>query len=221
MVFVRLGPLWREPDDRPVAFDVRGTSKRDRAVLLNCLDPIYGHSVLKLLNAQRELQSGRDLIVLVPESLVPLVPAGVTETWVVREPSQRFNGWLLDLEQHVHRELELFRSCTLSPAFPHPHPSTYDLDAIVGDVTPESHGKPSILLSIRSDRSWGATPGDQHGSIEILANRIAAAFPDAQLSAIGVGASVPLRRRLVTFALRNRTRKPNAIGSHFLEAQIC
>ena len=188
----RLGPLWTNPDDSPVAFDVQGHSRRDRAVLLNCLDPIYGHSVLKLLNAQRELQGDANLIVLVPESLLPLVPAGVAETWIVREPSSRFNGWLLDLELLVHRELEFFQSCTLSPAFPHPHPSTYDLDAILDGITPESQGRPSILLSVRSDRSWGATPDDQLESIEILAKRIVAAHPDAQLSAIGIGASTPL-----------------------------
>ena len=127
-------------------------------VLLNCLDPVYGHSILKLLNAQREIarEEGVGCIVLVPTSLSPLVPDGTAEIWQVSEPVSRLEGWLLELEERVALELGRFERCLLSPAYPHPHPSTYDLEALVDRITPERLGDPSVVLALRDDRLWGS-----------------------------------------------------------------
>lgn len=56
-----------------------------RVVILNCIDNLYGHCLLKLLNAQRHLDSSPEfgLVVLVPKFLRWMVPDGVAEICVV------------------------------------------------------------------------------------------------------------------------------------------
>jgi FkbM family methyltransferase len=188
-----LRPAWEEPDARAVAFDVAVVERRDRVVLLNCLDPIYGHSLLKLLNVQHELErDDAGVVVVVPASLRVLVPAGVAEAWTVYERPGRFWGWLLDLEERFGRELGRFEHCELSPAYPHPHPSMYDLDALVSGIEAERLGDPSIVLSLRDDRLWGRDAQAQLRNVADLCELVTASFPGAAFTAIGVGGEMPL-----------------------------
>jgi FkbM family methyltransferase len=179
-----LRPAWEQPDGRPVALAIDVREQREHAVLLACLDPIYGHSLLKLLNVQRELAGDAGVVVLVPSSLSALVPDGVAEVWTVDERPGRFRGWLLDLEERLGAEVERFGALMLSPAYPHPHPSTYDLDALVGGIEPERGGDPSVVLSVRDDRLWGR---DQRRNVERLVELVALEFPGASFTAVGVG----------------------------------
>ena len=103
-----LRTAWEEPDARPVSLSVDVREQRDRVILLDCLDPIYGHSLLKLLNVQRELAGDAGVVVLAPSSLRLLVPDGVAELWTVDERPGRFRGWLLELEERSARELARF-----------------------------------------------------------------------------------------------------------------
>ena len=184
-----LRPMWERPDTGPVAFTVQRSGDPGPAVLLNCLDKIYGHALLKLLNLPRHLEDGRRaVIVLIPASLRELVPAGVAETWIVDEPTSRFDGWLVDLEARLALELERVGDCLLSPAFPHPHPSTYSLDALLGDLAPERVGDPSIILSLRADRSWGRGARAQEKNVSRLWDQLSSAFPGARCAAVGAAA---------------------------------
>ena len=149
-----LRELFERPDGDPVRLEVRGEASGS-AVLLNCLDPVYGHAVLKLLDAQPLLSEDRDLIVLAPESLEALLPAGAAAAWIVREPTRRFSRWLLELEERVDHALAEVEDCVLSATAPHPEPSTYDLPTLLGAVEPTRVGDPSVVLSLRADRLWG------------------------------------------------------------------
>jgi FkbM family methyltransferase len=188
-----LRPAWETPDARPVKVDVTINERRNAVVFLSCVDPIYGHALLKLLNVQRELH--RDdvgCVVVIPSALRALVPPGVAEVWTVDEPSRRFGGWLLELEERWARELGRFEHCELSPAYPHPHPSTYDLDALVSGIEPERPGDPSLVLSLRDDRLWGADADAQLRNVARLQKLVTASFPASALTAVGVGGEAPL-----------------------------
>src|SRR5262249_12716664 len=151
------------------------------AVLLNCLDPIYGHAVLRLLNASRDLQH---VVVVVPKALEVLVPTEVSGVWVVDEPLGRLSGWLVDFERQALHELDRFDTCELSPAFPHPSPDTWDLSTFARSRS-RRHGDPSIVLSFRADRLWGRTLGDQESNVAELCERLRAAYPEAGIVLIG------------------------------------
>jgi FkbM family methyltransferase len=190
-----LRPAWESPDGRAVELTVTVNETRPEAVLLNCLDAVYGHSILKLLNAQRELEraNGMGLVLLVPESLVPLLPDGVAEIWSVHDSAARFDHWLLELEERIASELERFDRCLLSPAFPHPDPATYSLDRFLEGIEPERTGEPSIVMSLRDDRLWGSDEKAQREHVARFWNRVQARFPSAGCTAVGVGrrATIP------------------------------
>jgi FkbM family methyltransferase len=179
-----LRDMFEHPDGGSVAMEIQGGGGKS-ATLLNCLDKVYGHALLKLLNAEMHLAEGRDLILLLPESLAVLVPDGVAETWIVREPTSRFGRWLLDLETRIDRELGRFDECVLSPAFPHPHPSSYRLSSFLGDIKSMRKGDPSVVFSLRADRTWGTDHEDQRERVSRLWKAVRAAFPGAGAVAVG------------------------------------
>jgi FkbM family methyltransferase len=189
-----LRPAWESPDGNPVQFSVTVHEARSEVVLLNCLDGIYGHSVLKLLNAQRELErdDGLGVVLLIPGSLVPLLPDGPAEVWTVEEPPARLKGWLLDLEDRIPAELARFDRCLLSAAFPHPYVSTYDLERFVGGIEPERIGNPSIVISLRDDRLWGEDERGQRQHVARFCEALKSEFPAAACAAVGVGGRAPL-----------------------------
>jgi len=178
---------WEQPDIAPVRLRVERATAVDDAVLINCLDMVYGHALLKLLNASRHRGDG--CIVLVPAALEALVPAWVAEVWVAELGFGRLRRSLPDLERAVDRELARFSRCRLSPAFPHPHPSTYDLEDYVGAVGgPAASDGPSVVLVLRDDRTWGSSKRAQTRNVERLTNLLLERHPTVAISAIGVAA---------------------------------
>ena len=176
-----LAQAWLRPDTAPVALDAEEVP--EEGVLLNCLDRVYGHSVLKLLNATAD--GSERLIVLVPESLLPLVPDRVAATWVVREPTARFAGWLSDLDEGLRARLGAMHRCELSPAYPHPHPSTYDVSRLAPGVAAAPRGDPTVLFSLRGDRPWGGSAAEQAANVRATVDRLAELFPGVAAVAMG------------------------------------
>ena len=99
-------------------------------MLLNCLDTLYGHSLLKLLNAQYYLDHhpDLDLVVLVPRFLRWMVPDGAAAIWTVDWPLRRGTEWNDWLAAELHRRLNGLVDCWLSVAFSHPYPGDYDIE---------------------------------------------------------------------------------------------
>jgi hypothetical protein len=187
------------PDVAPVALRVEIRRAGPRALVLNALDPVYGHALLKLLNADRlaaEVQDGEGLVVVVPAALAHLVPAAAAEAWVVDEPLSRLRGWLADLDARIAAELERFTSARLAAAAPHPHPSTFDLSRYTGPLEPRRFGEPSIVLCLRPDRFWGRSAHDQRKRYERLADALREAFPAAGIAALGLVASAAIPARV-------------------------
>ena len=197
---------WERPDDGKVAIRVERRATSARAILLNCLDPVYGHSVLKLLNASRDrdddAQAG--LIALVPGALAALVPDDVAEVWRVDEPPARSRRYLLELAARVDEELDRFEAVALSLAYPHPHPSTYRLDEHTASIEARREGEPMVVLSLRDDRRWGRTVIEQSRRVRALSRRLRARFPEVAVVAVGVGG----RGRLPANVLDLRRARP-------------
>jgi hypothetical protein len=175
-------------DGREVDLQITGPGVHGPATLLDCLDPIYGHSVLKLLNADRALRAGeRDVVVLVPRSLAHLVPDGVAETWTLEGPPSLAWEWLAGLDRRIGDELDRIGDCTLDPAFPHPHPSSWDLDTFTGSIEPARRGNPSIVFAFRDDRTWGLTRRHQDLNLRAAWRVLQSHFPDVGGALVGVG----------------------------------
>lgn len=141
--------------------DIDRRSNLDRPLILNCLDVLYGHSLLKLLNASYHLnQDGElDLVVFVPKNLEWMVPGGVAEVWSINapyDPDCQWNDWfkekvagLIDAHSEVYlsggkflhglNSIEIERYTSTKPF----DPSAWE------------EGSPTITYIWRPDRIWG------------------------------------------------------------------
>lgn len=149
--------------DQPVSFTVEERLPITRpVVLLNCLDTLYGHSLLKLLNAECYLARALDLILIVPSFLAWMIPAGVAQAWVVGLPLKRGTEWNDWLAREIHRRIEGFKAVSLSLALSHPHPKDFNIESFTG-VRPflmedwEARlERPTVTFIWRDDRTWQA-----------------------------------------------------------------
>ena len=167
--------------EAPVPFDIREHCPITRpVVLLNCLDTLYGHSLLKLLNAQYHLdrQQAVDLIVMVPSFLAWMVPDGVAQVWSVGLPPGRGTEWNDWLAREVRRRVEAFEQVSLSRALSHPRPDEFDIERFTR-VKPfplgewdARLGRPTVTYIWRDDRPWrapdDATPSTRLGRLRGL-----------------------------------------------------
>ncbi|MET0645765.1 MAG: hypothetical protein ABW208_04035 [Pyrinomonadaceae bacterium] len=160
--------------DVPVPFDVEERRDITRpVVLLNCLDTLYGHSLLKLLNAQYYLdrRADVDLVVMVPSLLAWMVPDGVAQVWSVGLPLRRGTEWNEWLAREIRRRVETFGDVSLGHALSHPRPEEFDIERFTRvrpfplDEWDVRLRRPSVTFIWRDDRPWRAptvaasTPG--------------------------------------------------------------
>ena len=147
----------------PLGFEVRKLSKvKNKVVLLNCLDTLYGHSLLKLLNAQHYINRQPDvsLIVMLPPFLEWMLPDGVAEAWIVDLPLRRGTEWNDWLAGEISGRLKSFPEVYLSVAFSHPHIEDFNIERFtrISPFPLENFGKyqnnPVITFIWREDRLW-------------------------------------------------------------------
>ena len=146
--------------DKCVDIEVEIMEHVSDALILNCVDWLYGHSLLKLLNAQRHLDEapGHGLIVMVPRHLRWLVPDGVAQVWTVDiSPSEALN-WNEGFANEVERLSKRFQRVWLSRALSHPHPSQVEISRFTRvspfDVSKWTEVVPTITFVWRDDRTW-------------------------------------------------------------------
>lgn len=151
----------------PVGFEAEAFRPLRRPILLNCLDWVYGHALLKLLNAQYYLDRPEefDLIVLVPRYLRWMVPEGAAAVWTVDLPLRRGAEWNDWLAGEIRRRIEPLEECGLSFALSHPHPEDFRIERFTG-VEPfplerwaETSARPVVTYVWRLDRGWSPSPG--------------------------------------------------------------
>lgn len=150
--------------DSPLPFTAQECKPLGKqAVLLNCLDTLYGHSLLKLLNAQYYLDQrpDLDLIIMIPRFLEWMVPEGAAEVWIVDLPLRHGTEWNDWLARKIHQRIERRDTCHLGIAFSHPHPDDYSIERFTG-VRPfpidewESRLEKQATVTFiwREDRLW-------------------------------------------------------------------
>ena len=166
------GTAWEEPDARPVSLESTCAEQRDRVLLLDCLDPIYGHSLLKLLNVQRELAGDAGVVVLAPSSLRLLVPDGVAELWTVDEPARPVPRLAARARGAARCRARPLRRLRAEPGVPAPPPVDVRPGRRSSTVSsPSGPAAPSIVLSLRDDRPWGEDAAAQAQRGRALAAR--------------------------------------------------
>lgn len=207
-------PLLRSlsnPEKDEVEFRVESFRDVRQAVILNCLDFVYGHALLKLLNADWHLrrlneagQSEAGLIVMIQPFLRWLVPDGVAEIWTASTPLSQARSHFPRLHQRIARECERFDAIYLSAA--HSHPVGFDITNFSRVARHDfSSSRFRITFIWREDRPWWK--GDltrraarrikplrvlllwQNFRVRRLFSRLREHFPEATFTVAGLGQS--------------------------------
>lgn len=189
-----------------VGFTVESFRALKTPVLLNCLDTLYGHGLLKLLNAQHYLEHcpDMDLVVLVPHYLRWMVPDGVAAVWTLDLPLRRGVEWNDWVAQKIRQQFGKLDGAWLSLAFSHPHPDSYKIEDFTR-VRPfpieewnDSLGAPKVTFIYREDRLW------HHQAFSSAFTRRVA----RKLSRVMGWSALKQRRRIVGVAERLRQTFP-------------
>lgn len=125
----------------------------NRVIILNCIDYLYGHSLLKLLNAQRHLECNPELglVVIVPKFLRWMVPDGVAEIWTVPISLKHGQEYYPSFAEFVERETQRFDEIYVSEAFS--HPSLFDITKFTGIAKHNFEGEEiNVTFIWRQDR---------------------------------------------------------------------
>jgi len=202
--------------NKPLDFSEEKFRPLQRPLLLNCLDTLYGHSLLKLLNAQYYIdhRPDLDLIVLIPKIFRWMIPDGVTAIWTVDLPLKQGIEWNDWLGAEIYKRLEKYKEVYLSVAYSHPHPQDISIKRFTR-VRPFSdiswnNQVPVISYIWRDDRTWVSTSGigfkrvieqkirttnlgkklsfyQQRSKVIKLANFLKKKFPQIDFAIVGLG----------------------------------
>jgi hypothetical protein len=149
-----------KPNSEDLGIEIKDYFKRDEAIFLNCLDYLYGHVVLKLLNATHYINHCNDkgLIVIIPKKFEWLVPEGVAQVWLVDLPLSKTQQWFKELETLFAEEVKKYRNAFVSLAYSHPDPDTFDIEDFARVPRFDRNGlktnKPVLTFIYREDRPW-------------------------------------------------------------------
>ncbi|HQV39486.1 MAG: hypothetical protein IPL81_14975 [Flavobacteriales bacterium] len=135
-----------------------------RIVVLNTIDHLYGHVLLKLFNAQHYLDKHPDigLVVIVPRMFEWLVPEGVAESWVFDIKLKQAWGWNAGVDAFVQEQWDRYDEIYLAPGYSHPEFSKIDIERFsrIAPFKPEEFlvKPPHITFVARRDRLWYSSP---------------------------------------------------------------
>lgn len=135
----------------------------DQVVILNTLDFLYGHVLLKLLNADHYLNNpDLGLVLIVPKMYEWLIPEGCAEVWIVDIKLKEGLTWMPALDEFIQDQLPRFKEAYLSKAFSHPDMSGVEISRY-SKIKPFDMAKfaeipPQVTFVVREDRVWFSGP---------------------------------------------------------------
>jgi hypothetical protein len=174
-----------------------------QVVILNCIDYLYGHSLLKLLNAQKYIDKYPEygLIIIVPKILRWMIIDGVAEIWTVDIPLKYGQLYYQKFHHFVSQELKRFEKVYVSKAFS--HPSKFDITKFTKISRHDwAYDRQRVTFIWREDRVWinpfifrilrklglsGISFFLQQWKIKRLFKIIALKLPSAKFTVVGLG----------------------------------
>jgi hypothetical protein len=206
--------------------DVRAHPPEHSAVIvLNCIDHLYGHCLLKLLSAPPLIRDGEaDVLLIVQRNLVWLVPPSVRVV-VVDLPLGEGYAWVQGLDDAIQGVLDRYETVRIAPAQSQPNVTIDDLDLLlpaVGRASLWDDRPPTataqVVLVLREDRLWTGWPArpqwfpqrqflpsrfrrrlqtlSQNRRVTRFVHEVARLVPEVELVAVGLGKTGRLPRQM-------------------------
>lgn len=207
---------FRSQDHAEVKIERRVLREHKRVVLLNTLDFLYGHVLLKLWNAQYYLEAHPDLglVLILPRGFEWLVPKGTAEVWLVDLRPSKAHGWYTAIDRFVQERLLNYEEVYLGKGYAHPDKSKVDIERFCG-IAPFPMDEfmvrsRRITFVLREDRLWIRSGflkfvhrafkriglhrigrwiflADQERLALATLRRIRAHYPDVKATIVGIG----------------------------------
>jgi hypothetical protein len=132
------------------------------ALIVNCLDTLYGHSLLKFLSSLHHLRRRDDLdvIAIVPSALCWILPPMLHSVIEVDASPADFGHWIDGLDAAVKSLLSLYKTAYLAEAMSQPDLSTVDLSVLGPEFKNKpfwqrgNDQQPQLTIVTRDDRLW-------------------------------------------------------------------
>ena len=151
---------FRAPSNEEVRIERQVLKPCKRVVVLNTLDFLYGHVLLKLWNAQYYLDAHPDLglVILMPRSFEWLVPKGTAEVWLVDQNLGKAHGWYRSIDRQVNEFMAAYDEVYMGKGYAHPDKSKVDIERFTGvpafDLARFTTAPKHITFVLREDRLW-------------------------------------------------------------------
>lgn len=135
-------------------------------VILNTLDYLYGHVLLKLYNSLYHLDNQKHLglILIIPRMFEWLIPQGCAEAWIVDLKLNQLEYSYESIQKFVSIQFDRFDTVYLSKAYSHPDFTKIDISRLTGvtpfDLRQFRQQKPVVTFVLREDRWWLASVAD-------------------------------------------------------------
>ncbi|ELR68503.1 hypothetical protein C900_00337 [Fulvivirga imtechensis AK7] len=143
-----------------VSIEKRIFKAHNDVVILNTLDFLYGHSLLKLYNAQHHLDRNPStgLVLIISKAFEWMIPAGCAEAWIVDLKLGELRKGYTAIAEFVSAQLQRFDRVYLSYAYSHPDFTRVDIARYTGvepfRIENFTHTTPRITFVLREDRWW-------------------------------------------------------------------
>jgi hypothetical protein len=134
--------------------------RHNRVVILNTLDYLYGHALLKLYNSIHHLDNHKNLglIIIIPKSFEWLIPRGCAEVWVVDLNLNELTYFYSAIQKFVSKEFQRFDTIFLSGAYSHPEFTSININRFTSiepfHIEDFLTLKPTFTFVLREDRWW-------------------------------------------------------------------
>jgi hypothetical protein len=136
--------------------------EKKEVVVLNTLDYLYGHVLLKLYNYQYYLRRDVGLVVIIPRAFEWLAPAEASEIWIVDLPLSELAYEHPSLTEFIGNEFKRFEKIWLSKAWSHPDFTQIDMKSMTGispfNLEHFTKEQPTFTFVLREDRWWLGSP---------------------------------------------------------------
>ncbi len=185
-------------------------------IVINCLDYLYGHVLLKLFNVSfyKKQHPGKGIVVIVPKNYVWLVPAYVDEIWAVDLKLSQCKEWYASIHEQISLWMASFLTADLAYAFPHPCTEQIQIESYsrvpAFDLKAFTGKKLTVTFIYRTDRLWHQSkaeyyvflvlrktgllkftsflfPGLQNRSIQKMERLLRKKFPELVFNVAGMG----------------------------------
>ncbi|QQR87540.1 MAG: hypothetical protein IPJ76_04750 [Flavobacteriales bacterium] len=146
--------------DAPVKIERKVNRACNRIILLDTIDFLYGHVLLKLYSAQHYIDNYPDhgVVVILPRMFAWLEPKGCAEVWIVDVKLGQGQVWHNAINAFVRERLAEYAEVNMGRGWAHPDFTRIDIERYTGiapfKLEEFSTRPPHITFVARQDRLW-------------------------------------------------------------------